>query len=128
MDNEQRRQGRLVAFLNADKQPGDQRPAFNGDITLPDDPSERRLLLWPHAIKKGHTLLAGRVSKSAMEQIEALTRPSPERAEDLIEQARTDGRQLAVDINEILMFENSRKTPRPGQGARLLGVFQSGER
>jgi len=55
MDNDQRRQGRLVAFLNADKQPGDQRPAFNGEISLPEDPIERHLVLWAHATKKGHT-------------------------------------------------------------------------
>jgi hypothetical protein len=126
MDNEPRRQGRLVAFLNADKQPGDQRPAFNGEISLPEDPIERHLVLWAHATKKGHTLLAGRVSKSAMEQIEALTRPSPERAEDLIEQAQTDGKQLAVDINEILMFENTRKTPEQAKAPDYWGYFNPG--
>ena len=50
-DNEPK--GALRARLNADKQPGDKKPAFHGTLTLPGETGERELALWAvnrHAI------------------------------------------------------------------------------
>jgi hypothetical protein len=125
MENDQRRQGRLLAFLNPDKEPGDARPAFSGSLTLPDDASERRIALWAHTTKKGHTLLAGRVSQSAQEQIAALLRPVSA-SETLIEEAQSDGKEFAVDPGEVLLFANIRKTPEHAQAPDYWGYFNPG--
>jgi hypothetical protein len=67
MSQDDEEEGRFIAFLNARKQPGDNKPAFEGKLTLPEDADERRAVLWAHTTKAGRTMLAGRVGKTASE-------------------------------------------------------------
>jgi hypothetical protein len=122
-------EGRFIAFLNRDKQPEDNKPAFEGKLSLPQSTDERRAVLWAHTTKQERTMLAGRVSKSATAQIEELARPrQPD--DRTIDQAQTDGKQFAVDPHEILLFSNGHKKQsnqpdywgyyNPGDGAPLM--------
>ena len=108
-DNEPK--GALRARLNADKQPGDKKPAFHGTLTLPGETGERELALWAEKTRKGATMLAGKAAESAIEKIKALAGPPkvPDTA------PRTDGKQFAIDPYDVMLFENIKdgKTPNP---------------
>ena len=127
MPREHDGEGRMIAFLNAQKEAGDSKPAFEGRVSLPQDPNERRVVLWAHTTKKGRTMLAGRVSKSAAAQIEELARPAREPDDSLIDQAQTDGRQFAVDAQEMLLFANARKGPEQSSHPDYWGYYNPGD-
>lgn len=120
-------EGRFIAFLNSRKQAGDNKPAFEGKLTLPEETDERRAVLWAHTTKTGNTLLAGKVGRSASEQIDALVRPPQETGEP--EEDEADGKELDVAPDEILLFKNDRKDGKqpdywgyynPGSDAPLM--------
>lgn len=127
MPRDRNGEGRLIAFLNLKKEPGDNKPAFEGRVSLPQDANERRAALWAHTTKKGRTMLAGRVSKSAVSQIEELARPARDADDVLVEQALSDGKQFTVDPHEILLFSNARKGPEQAAHPDYWGYYNPGE-
>ena len=118
--------GRLLAFLNAQKTPGDNRPAFEGRLSLPDDANERQVALWAHTTKAGATMFAGRISKSATEQIQDLMRAPREADDPQLEAAESDGK-VRVDAHEVLLFSNTRKAPENGKQPDYWGYCNPGD-
>jgi hypothetical protein len=127
MPHDPSKEGRLVAFLNLHKTPGDNKPAFEGRVSLPQDANERRFVLWAHTTKNGRTLLAGQVSKSAAAQIDELARPVVKPDDTLIDQAQSDDKQLAVAAHEILLFTNTRREPAQTAHPDYWGYYNPGE-
>ena len=71
-----KQKGTIRAFLNPDKVPGDDKPAFTGTLSFPGEEKERNFALWSRPDKNGAVILSGHtsvVSGSAMEQITGLT-------------------------------------------------------
>jgi|EndMetStandDraft_9_1072997.scaffolds.fasta_scaffold05994_2 hypothetical protein len=127
MSDNDREDARILAFLNSEKQLGDNKPAFEGKLSLPGNRQERRVALWAHTTKQGRTMLAGRVSRSAAAQIEELARPVRDDDDALIEQAQTDSKQFAVDAHEVLLFTNSRKGPESSSAPDYWGYCNPGD-
>lgn len=110
--------GTLRAFLNTEKVKGDNKPAFEGKLTLPGDPVERPVALWLRQRKEdGALMLAGRVEQprgSALEQITGLAGGKTR------ELAVNDGK-LKLKPGEVVLFENRTKAasaPADGPGSK----------
>ena len=127
--------GNFIAFLNGTKQVDDNRPAFQGRLSLPGNPSERSVALWVYTAKNGQVLLNGKAGESAATQIEKLTKPPREVIEDAsIKVAQNDNKGLVIDPHNVLLFTNKQKDAEnperpdywgyynPGGGERLMKV------
>jgi hypothetical protein len=105
--------GDLLALKNRKKEPGDDRPVFQGHLTIPGDPQKRPFALWAYPSERsGGTVLSGRVSQSAKEQIDAMARPDKTQvAGQSIEILQKDGGEgLKIDPGAIVMFVNPSKS------------------
>jgi hypothetical protein len=129
MDQSQPR-GDFVAFLNRDKQPGDNRPIFEGRIATPGSDEKHPLTLWAHEytdrttgeIKTMYSGTLGAVSTDAapQDQIAALTR-----TEDANEQ--TFG-TLSLRPRQVAIFPNGFKDEAPDKNRPdLWGAVNFGD-
>jgi hypothetical protein len=139
--------GKLIGFKNRRKELGDKRPLFQGKLTLPGTTQERTFALWTAVTKDGtQVLLSGRAGADAKTQIETIARPEmtlpPEAA---IRIAQNGGKDLTIEPDAMVLFENKQKTKEhptrpdyfgyfnPGKGERLVrlaiwtGMDRSGE-
>ena len=101
--------GTLRAFLNPDKLPGDDKPAFTGMLTFPGEEMERAFALWSRKDKNGAVILSGRiqvVSGSALDQIAGLTADAP-KADKLT--VGKGAKPLSLQPRDIVLFENKNK-------------------
>lgn len=104
--------GNLIGYLNKSKQPGDDRPVFQGKLSLPGLTTERGFALWAHTSEKtGDTVLSGRAGESATSQIEKLTKPPRQHDTDTtIKLEQRDGSAgLSIDPHSMLLFTNKQK-------------------
>ncbi len=102
--------GTIRAFLNPDKLPGDDKPAFTGTLTFPGDEKERAFALWSRKDKNGGVILSGRihvVSGSALDQITGLTTEEETKAEKLT--VGKGAKPLSLKPREVVLFENKNK-------------------
>jgi hypothetical protein len=106
-----KQKGTIRAFLNPDKVPGDDKPAFTGALKFPGEEKERNFALWSRKDKNGAMILSGYtsvVSGSAMEQITGLT---PDGKPDKVEKLTVGkgAKPLTLDPRDIVLFENKNK-------------------
>ena len=125
-EEEQKQNGRLFAAVNPDKQPGDKRPAFRGDVTLEGEDAKRQAVLWALTTKAGRTMLAGRTAKSAKDQIDDLAQPKAPEAEPE-RGPQSDGKQFVVEAHELVLFENGGKTPDKPTLPDYWGYYNPGD-
>lgn len=110
--------GNFIAFMNRDKQPGDNKPTFDGRLAVPGSETEQHFALWAHEYadpKTGEVRImfngqtdAISTDASAMEQVASLLREAatPERGE-----AALSGLKLAP--RQIVLFPNAFKADAP---------------
>lgn len=116
MDKTDQPRGNFIAFVNRDKKPGDNRPAFDGRISIPGAEDERRHVLWAHEYTNPKTgevqvMFNGRADSlattaSAFDQISALA------ATPLTEQEAVVG-NLKLAAGQIVIFPNGFKADAP---------------
>lgn len=118
MDQSQQQQSRgdFVAFMNRDKQPGDNRPAFEGHITKPGSEHKHTLTLWAHEYTDPKT---GEVKVMFNGQAEAYARntaPS-EQISALVRQSADAKEQelggLTLAPRQVVLFPNGFKSDAP---------------
>lgn len=112
---DQNTQGNLIAFLNRDKQPGDNKPAFDGRLSVPGGETELRFALWAHeyadpksgAVKIMFNGKSGAVapSASAMEQVSGLIKGD--------ENQDVTVSNLKLAARQIVLFPNGFKADAP---------------
>jgi hypothetical protein len=120
--------GNLIGFYNLKKEPGDDRPAFQGRLSLPGNPMERPFALWPTTSEKtGETLLSGRAGESARSQIDKLANPEkPLDPDTAIKVAQNEGRGLTIDPHGILLFSNKQKDAEHPDRPDYWGYYNPG--
>lgn len=114
--NPQNDRGNFRAFKNTSKEIGDDRPLFQGKLTLPNSKDERSFALWPYASgKDGATILSGRAGASANSQIAAYTQPSKEQVERMAVElpSRNGSEPFRLEPDAVVLFTN--KTKQEGQ-------------
>lgn len=113
------KRGNLIGFLNTKKTPGDNRPIFQGKLTLPGKETERGYALWSYTSEKsGATVLSGKALDDANTQVERLTSPDREYDTDTtIALAQKDGAEsLEIKPGAMVMFTNkSKDTDNPSR-------------
>lgn len=122
--------GDFVAFLNRDKQPGDNRPIFEGRIAKPGSDDKVTLTLWAHEytdaatgeVKTMYSGTVGAISPDAdpAAQIAALTRTS------------TAGEialgNLSLKARQVVLFPNGFKSDAPDKNRPdLWGAVNFGD-
>lgn len=108
--------GKFRVNKNKNKEDGDNRPFFTGKMTMPGDHSPRALSLWTHVSERsGKSVLSGKLSLSAMEQINAFTPNAPQLpTSEAIELAAKNGAEaLKIEAGDVLMFINTSKKDNP---------------
>lgn len=115
MDQTTQPRGDLVAFLNRDKQPGDNRPIFEGRISKPGADDKHPLTLWAHVYADKGT---GEVKTMYSGSIGAVS-PDAEPAEQIAALTRTDGAGeqvlggLSLRPRQVVLFPNGFKDEAP---------------
>ncbi|MGE0701170.1 MAG: hypothetical protein AB7O57_18895 [Hyphomicrobiaceae bacterium] len=117
MDQPTQPRGDFVAFMNRDKQPGDNRPAFEGRIAKPGTEEKREMALWAHQYADARTgeiriMFNGSVdavdaAASAVDQLTALVATAPEGA------AEQSLNNLSLKPRQIVLFPNGFKGDAP---------------
>lgn len=112
----QQPRGDFVAFMNRDKQPGDNRPAFEGRISKPGAEEKHVITLWAHEYTDPKT---GEVKVMFNGQAEAISRNSApaEQINALVRQA-SDAKEatlggLSLAPRQVVLFPNGFKADAP---------------
>jgi hypothetical protein len=115
MDTSTQPRGNFIAFMNRDKQPGDNKPAFDGRLSTPGADDELRFALWAHEYtdpKSGETkiMFNGQVGAvdakaTALDQMASLARASNNTE-------ATIG-NLTLAARQVVLFPNGFKTDAP---------------
>jgi hypothetical protein len=127
----QQPRGDFVAFMNRDKQPGDNRPAFEGRISKPGSENKHDITLWAHEYtdpKTGEVKVmfngqADAIARSAApsDQINALVKQS-----DGAKDATMSGITLAP--RQVVLFPNGFKSDAPEkQRPDYWGAYNPGD-
>ncbi|MGE0700344.1 MAG: hypothetical protein AB7O57_14700 [Hyphomicrobiaceae bacterium] len=116
MDQPTQPRGDFVAFMNRDKQPGDNRPAFEGRIAKPGTDERREMSLWAHQYADPRTgeiriMFNGSVdaidaAASAADQLATLVEAAPEGAEQSLN-------NLSLKARQVVLFPNGFKEEAP---------------
>ena len=122
--------GNFRAFKNNSKEVGDDRPLFQGKLTLPNSNEERSFALWPYASKKdGATILSGRAGASANSQISAYTQPDREQVQRLAVElpAQENGKPFKIDPDALFLTENKTKDSNNPSRPDYYGFYNPGD-
>ncbi|WP_046847908.1 hypothetical protein [Hyphomicrobium sp. GJ21] len=128
--------GKFKVYKNFKKQKGDDRPLFQGTISLPGEDAVRPVILWGYESQSGNIVLSGRALEDGNGQIEELIRPDMDTsADEVMEIALKNGSKgLQVKPNDIVLFTNTQKNAEnesrpdywgyhnPGNGKPLMRV------
>ena len=76
--------GNFIAFINPKKDIDDNRPAFQGNLSLPGQDAKRSVALWAYTTDKGDIILNGKAGDSPTAQIAKFTKPPKEMAEQAL--------------------------------------------
>jgi hypothetical protein len=128
---DQPKAGNFIAFMNRDKQPGDNKPAFDGRMSTPGREEELRFALWAHEYtnpKTGEVQImfngqAGAFAASAtpLEQIAALTKETPAGGEATFS-------SLTLAPRQVVLFPNGFKAEAPDKDRPdYWGAFNPGD-
>lgn len=121
--------GNLLGFINSAKAPGDDRPAFQGKLSLPGQSAERGFALWAHTSEKtGDVVLSGRAGDSAAAQIDKLTKPPRQHDTDTtIQIAQKNGAEgLKIEPHAIVLFTNKQKDGENPNRPNYWGYYNPG--
>lgn len=132
MDQTQHPRGDFAAFLNRDKQPGDNKPIFDGRIAKPGTEDEQRVALWAFEytdkktgeVRTGFNGTAGAIVTTAapMDQIASLLKQAP--AADVIEMPGN----LKLAPRQVVLFANPSKDDAPEKKRPdFYGYFNPGD-
>ncbi len=127
---EQTDRGNFRAFKNNSKEIGDDRPLFQGKLTLPNSKDERSFALWPYASEKdGATILSGRAGASANSQIAAYTQPPKEQVQKLAVEipSKTDGKPFKLEPDSLILFTNKTKDADNQGRPDYYGFYNPGD-
>lgn len=125
--------GNFVAYINRSKQAGDQRPDFQGKISMPGQDREFACALWASRDKNGRTIFTGRAavvanSDDVEKQIESIVA-----AHDAGLSTQTE-KNLQLSADQIILFTNTFKDAEhpnrptywgrwnPGKGEKLVAI------
>ena len=110
--------GNFIAFMNRDKQPGDNKPAFDGRLAIPGTEAEQRFALWAHEYRNPKTgemqiMFNGQTSAvstdaAPMEQVAALIKQAP-----AAEKGDATFGNLTLAPRQIVLFPNGFKADAP---------------
>lgn len=121
--------GNLIGFINVRKDPGDNRPIFQGRLNLPGHADERGFALWSYTSEKtGQTVLSGKALASAAQQVEQLTSPDrPHDTDTTIAIAQRDGAEgLEIKPHAMVLFANRSKDAENPSRPDYWGYFNPG--
>lgn len=132
MDQRQQTRGNFVAFMNRDKQAGDNKPAFDGRIAKPGADDEQRCALWSfeYTDKATGEVLMGfngradgiNTKAEAIDQITALL--GAKSTAEVIELAGN----LKLAPHQIVLFTNKKKAEGAGKDRpNFYGVYNPGD-
>ncbi len=122
--------GNFRAFKNNSKEIGDDRPLFQGKLTLPNSKDERSFALWPYASDKdGSSILSGRAGASANSQIAAYTQPPKEQVQKLAVEipSKTDGKPFKLEPDSLILFTNKTKDANNQERPDYYGFYNPGD-
>lgn len=106
MDQTTQPQGNLVGFKARYKKPGDNRPSFEGRISLPGAQHEQRLALWARQDKNGNEMFYGlsgeAMGGTAEEQIARM-------ASGTVDSKALEANGFRLDPGQVVLFKNTRK-------------------
>lgn len=114
---DQQPHGNFIAFMNRSKQPGDNKPTFDGRLAIPGSDQELRFALWAHEYESPKTgkqimfngqtdvIVAG---ATAMEQVAALIQEAPAAGPGEV----TFG-NLKLAPRQLVLFPNGFKSDAP---------------
>lgn len=140
--------GNMIAWFNRQKKKDDNRPVFQGEITLPDDPHKRPFSLWATQSRRTKaSMLTGRAGFSAAAQIaEHTTVPrgvdgeeepdsdmeheqdGPEQAmEEAGPEATAEPSQLDIKENDVVLFTNTQRDAQNPNRPDYWGYFNPGQ-
>lgn len=128
--NTQTDRGNFRAFKNKNKEVGDDRPLFQGKLTLPGLKDERSFALWPYASEKdGATILSGRAGASANSQIAAYTQPTKEQVQKLAVElpSRNGAEPFKLDPDALILFTNKSKDADNPDRPDYYGFYNPGD-
>jgi len=122
--------GNFRAFKNTSKEVGDDRPLFQGKLTLPGMKEERSFALWPYASEKdGTTILSGRAGLSANSQIAAYTQPPKEQVQKLAVElpSRNGAEPFKLEPDSLILFTNKTKDQENQGRPDYYGFYNPGD-
>lgn len=122
--------GNFRAFKNNSKEVGDDRPLFQGKLTLPNSKDERSFALWPYASEKdGSSILSGRAGVSANSQIASYTQPAKEQVQKLAVEipSKTDGKPFKLEPDSLILFTNKSKNAENPERPDYYGFYNPGD-
>lgn len=130
---DQTTRGNFVAYVNRSKQAGDQRPDFQGKISIPGQDREFACALWASRDKNGKTIFTGRTavvahSDDVEKQIETMV------AARESGQSPQSEKNLTLSADQVVLFTNTFKDEEhpkrptywgrwnPGKGEQLVAI------
>lgn len=122
--------GNFRAFKNNSKEIGDDRPLFQGKLTLPNSKDERSFALWPYASEKdGATILSGRAGVSANSQIASYTQPAKETVQKLAVEipSKSGGEPFKLEPDSLILFTNKSKDADNQERPDYYGFYNPGD-
>lgn len=128
--NTQHERGNFRAFKNNTKEVGDDRPLFQGKLTLPGMKDERSFALWPYASEKdGATILSGRAGASANSQIAAYTQPDKEQVQKMAVElpSRNGAAPFKLEPDSLILFTNKTKDADNQERPDFYGFYNPGD-
>jgi len=119
--------GRLIAFKNLQASGDNKRPAFEGEITLPDDGGKRPIALWIKNAKDGSIVLTGTMGADAKAQIQQMAeRGSDAETPNALQLAQKGGKSLDLKPNTLILFANKAKTAEASSKPDYWGYAADG--
>mgnify|MGYP007011824350 FL=1 len=122
--------GNFRGFKNNKKEHGDDRPLFEGKLSLPGMKDERAFVLWAYGGKTdGATILSGKASEPATTQINAYTQPTQDEVQKIAAMLPArDGREpFKLDPDAIILFTNKAKNESEKNRPDYYGFYNPGD-
>lgn len=122
--------GNFRAYKNNSKEVGDDRPLFNGKLTLPGMKDERGFALWPYASEKdGSIILSGRAGATANSQISSYTQPPKEQVQQMAVEipSRNGGEPFKLEPGSLILFTNKTKDAENPGRPDYYGFYNPGD-
>ncbi len=130
-NTQQQPRGDFVAFMNRDKQPGDNRPAFEGRISKPGSEEKHDITLWAHEYTDPKT---GEIKVMFNGQADAIARNAAAGEQIAMLVKQSDGAKdaamggLTLAPRQVVLFPNGFKDAAPEkQRPDYWGAYNPGD-